>query len=412
MVPGQCRAELPQRLPRIGDHGDPAAVLVRVERSDVDVDEAHLRMLEQRAAGRGEIAVAGADADHQVRLSGQPVRRRPTGGSHTAECLGVVPVQRPTAGVRGADGNAGGVAELAQCVVRVGVDDATAGDDDRPLRPSDRVGGRLDRPGLGGRAPDVPVARGEELLGHLERLRLDILRQRDRDGAGLDRIGEHPHRRQCDGRQLLRAIHPIEEPRHRPEGIRDLHGRVVRQLDLLQYRVGHAGGERVAGQQQRRQPVGGGERRAGDHVGRAGPDRAGAGQGGPAAVHARVSDRLVHHRLLVARLVERHQVRVGGIGLHHGLAQPRHVAVPEDAQQLRDGAFAMLPVDRVLVGQERDQRLPHRHSSRCHRRSSPVPKGSRRSGSSPSQSSRTQECAGSSVMFHTRSGSGPAITLR
>ena len=80
-------------------------------------------------------------------------------------------------------------------------------------------------------------------------------------------------------------------------------------LQLLQHRAADPGGEDVAGQQQHREPVDRGQRRAGEHVGRRRADRRGAGHGRQPVERAGVPDGRVHHRLLVAGQVVR---QVGG----------------------------------------------------------------------------------------------------
>ena len=100
-------------------------------------------------------------------------------------------------------------------------------------------------------------------------------------------------------RQLLRAVDPVPEPRHRLERV-DADVVDPRVLKLLRRRVRDPGGEEVAGQQQDRDAVDGGERSPGHHVGRAGADRGGAGEGRQPVPHPGKADRRVHHRLLVA----------------------------------------------------------------------------------------------------------------
>ena len=73
--PASASPELLERHARIAEQRQPA-LLRRVERGDVDVDEAHARVLERRVRRGREVAPARADADHQVGLARQPVRRR------------------------------------------------------------------------------------------------------------------------------------------------------------------------------------------------------------------------------------------------------------------------------------------------------------------------------------------------
>jgi hypothetical protein len=72
----------------------------------------------------------------------------------------------------------------------------------------------------------------------------------------------------------------------------------------------------------------------------------------------------VHHRLLVAGLVVRQQPGLLDVELLDGLTDPGDVAVPEDAEDPRDGAFADVAVDGPLVGQELDECLADGHLPR------------------------------------------------
>ena len=175
---------------------------------------------------------------------------------------------------------------------------------------------RLDRPRqrsrVGRGARHVPDARREELLGPVERLGLHVLRQRKRHRAGLGRRGEDAHRGQRGRNQLLGTPDPVEVPRHRRERVVHRHVAARRHLELLQHRIGRMRREDVAGQQQHRQPVDRRERRAGDHVRRARPDRRGARQRAEPVPHPRIADGGVHHRLLVPRLVVGQEARGSG----------------------------------------------------------------------------------------------------
>ncbi|GGZ78694.1 hypothetical protein GCM10010389_15290 [Streptomyces echinoruber] len=224
-------------------------------------------------------------------------------------------------------------------------------------------GGEFGRVGLG--PPYRPGPLGEELLRPVVRLGLHVLRQGEGDRAGLDRVGEHPHRLQRRRDQRLRAGDPVEVPGDRAQAVVDGHVARVGHLQLLQHRVGGAGGEAVAGQQQHRQVVDGGQGGTGDQVGGAGPDGGGHRvRGEPVAVPG-VADGRVHHGLLVAALVVRHHVGV----LHQRLADPGDVAVAEDAPGGPDEPLPHAVPLGVLGGQEPHQRLrdrqPHRRGHRC-----------------------------------------------
>src|SRR5690606_40776229 len=79
-VAGQGGVQGADALLRVRDDGD-APELGGVEPGDVDVDELHVRVAEQ-APGRGrEVAVAGADAEDDIGLARERVRR---GGARRA----------------------------------------------------------------------------------------------------------------------------------------------------------------------------------------------------------------------------------------------------------------------------------------------------------------------------------------
>ena len=179
------------------------------------------------------------------------------------------------------------------------------------------------------------------------------MRQRDR--AGLGRIGQHPHRLERGRDQLLGALDPLVVARHRTEAVVDRHGRVVRHLEHLQHGVRRARGERVAGQQQHGQAVDRGQRRAGHHVGRPGTDRRRARERARRLRLTRVAGGDVDHALLVARRVVGQQVAV----LVQRLAQPGDVAVTEDPVAAGDEPLAPAVALGLLDGQEAHQRLGH-----------------------------------------------------
>ena len=138
---------------------------------------------------------------------------------------------------------------------------------------------RVDLSGSGCGAGD-PVPPGQEPGREIVGVGLDVLRQRDHHGTGVNRVGEHPHGGGQRGEQLLGPGNAVEEAADRPERVVDGHVRLQRVLQLLQHRALVPGRVRVTRQQQHRQPVDGGQRRPGDHVQRARADRGGHGQRG------------------------------------------------------------------------------------------------------------------------------------
>ena len=305
-----------------------------------------------------EVGQAGTDGNDQVRLLGNP--RGGGGPLHAMPAQRPLrgAAQRPLAGVGLAHRDAERGGHRVQRVPRRRVVHPAAGNDQRPPRT------RQQRRGLGdalrgGRAPlNPPGALGEEAAGVVPRMRLHVLWQRESHGPGVGGIGEHLHRPRQRGEELLGAGDAVKEAAHRPEAVVDAYVRRGGVLQLLQHRTLMAGGVVVGGQQQHRHAVDGGGGGAGHHVGGAGADGAGAGQGLGTARRAREPGRGMHHRLLVASLV------VGQLApaLLQRLPQAAHVAVPENPEDGRNqpppGAVELA----VLNGQILHHCLRHRQA--------------------------------------------------
>ena len=184
---------------------------------------------------------------------------------------------------------------------------------------------------------------------------LNVLRQRDGYGAGLNRVGQHAHRLGQCSQKLLRPGNAVEEPADRAKAVINTHVSGNRMFELLQDRSLAARGVIVGREQEHGQAVDGCGGRAGDHIGRAGADGGGAGQRCQAQVGLSEADGRVDHRLLVAGLV------VGQIAaaLLEGLSQAADVAVAEDAEHGRDQAARLAVALAVLCLQELDDRLGH-----------------------------------------------------
>ncbi len=222
--------------PGVADQGA-RGQLVRVEAGDVEVQEAYVGVLEERAGGGGEVGVPRAHADHQVGRAGEVVADRGAGVADAAEVGRVVVPQRALAGLGGRDRDAGGLDDCLQRRLGLAVVDAAARDDQRTPGGPDRLDGRgqLDRVGRG--AAYVPDALGEELLRPVVGLRLHVLGEGQRDRAGLGRVGEHAHGVQRGRDQGLGAGDPVEVLRHGAQGVVDRHVRLGRVLQLLEQRV-------------------------------------------------------------------------------------------------------------------------------------------------------------------------------
>ena len=276
-----------------------------------------------------------------------------------------------------------------------------------------------------------PRARSEELDGPVVRLGLHVLRQRDRHGAGLDRIGQDAHRRDEGGRQLLGAADAVEEARERAEGVVDRHVSGIRRLELLEHRRADAAREGAGGQQQHGQAVDRRQCGTGQHVRRARPHRGGADPRLQAVLLSGVGDRGVHHGLLVAG-EDVGQVLTVGLGglvaavlelvLQERLADAGDVAVTEDAEAAGEELLPLAVALAPLVGEETHHGLRHGEPDGRGRlggvgvaRHRAPPRGSRGSTCWSVQVSRTQPWAGSSQMSQARPLTpepGPAMTLR
>ena len=264
----------------------------------------------------------------------------------------IVP-KRALARLRLTDRDPGLLAERAQRVGRLGVDDAAAGDDERPLRAADQFDGPAERRFVGERPADRPHPLAEEAVRHVERLGLHVLRERERDRAGLCLVHEHAHRLQRRADDLLRPPDPVEVPRDRAERL--VHRRVAGpgRLELLQHRVGAPRREHVTGEQQHGQSVHRRERGARDHVRRAGADRRRARERAESVLHPGVGGGRVHHALLAASLVIGEQVGL----LVQRLADAGDVPMAEDAEAAREEAVLDAVSLDMLSGEEADERL-------------------------------------------------------
>ncbi len=350
----QAGAGIGQQLHAIELHG--------IAGVDIEVEKLHLGVLEQPLGRGGEIAVAGTDANDQVGLPGQQVGRQAAGFTDAAHVQWMAGQQRALAGLSLGHRDREALGKGLQGLVGRGVlDPATADQQRLALAPQQRHGVRQHR--FGGWPPvDAMHPSGEEAQRVIVGLGLHILGQRQGHRAGLGRVGQHPHRLQRRAHQLLRAVDPVPVFAHRLEGIVGADAQVMELLDLLQHRVRLAAGEHVAGQQQQGNAVGRGGGRGGQHIGRAGAHRSGAGIDLAPQVLLGKPDGGMGHALLVAALVHPQLARV----LLQRLADAQHIAVAEDRKDPGNEP-ALLPVHLdVLVIEEFHQGLGHGQSNRAH----------------------------------------------
>ncbi len=351
---------------RLGQRLEPGArvahqrlrvMLAGIERLHVEADDPPRRIAEQRPGSGGEVLQPRADREHQVGLRGERVggaRPRHADRPHVEQ---VIVTQRALAGLRLGHRNGVALREGRKRRGRVRIVHAAARDDQRPLRRRDQPRGFGELARIRPHAPRRPDALGEEALRIVVRLGLRVLAQRQRHRSARRRIGQHVHGARQRRDDLLRPRDAVEIARHRAEAVvgRD---RAVREiLDLLQHRIGAAVGEHVAGQQQHRQAVDMRDRRRRHHVGRARPDRRGAGHHAPPAARLGERDRRMRHRLLVVRPVGRQRVA----RRPQRLAERRHVAVAEDRPHAGEQRLAVFAALDAEVAHERLRHGEFRH---------------------------------------------------
>jgi hypothetical protein len=276
-LPGGC-GQASQRFPRIGKDRK-GAELIGVAPLHVDADELHLGVLKQRVRAGGKIGQTRSNADDEIGLtgdfSGTGRARDPKAAKQERR---LVP-QRPLSRACFADGNPKRFDERLQLLARVGILDAPAGNEQRPLRLGQKGDRLLNSLGVRLASLDLPETLAEKLGGIIVGVRLYVLRKRNRHGACLRRVGQHAHGLGKRGQKLLGAADPVEEPTDRTETVVDARIRRDRVFQLLQHDPLVPGCVIIAGQQQHRQAIDGGGGRAGDHVGCPRPDGRRACQG-------------------------------------------------------------------------------------------------------------------------------------
>jgi hypothetical protein len=195
---------------------------------------------------------------------------------------------------------------------------------------------------------------------------LHVLRQRQAHRAAGRGIGHDLDGARQGGQDLLSARNAVKVAGHRAEGVAGAHIALLEALDLLEHRVGGAGGEDVTGQEQDWQAVDMRHRRGRDHVGCA---RANAGADRHHAL-AQVGFAVGHGGQCHALLV------VGTVGGQcsalspQGFAQSGHIAVAEDGEDTTAiGLDAAIRHFHPQRGHVLDQRLRHGESLCCHDKS-------------------------------------------
>jgi hypothetical protein len=245
----------------------------------------------------------------------------------------------------------------------IAVEHPTSSDDHRLLRRAQQLCRDVELRGVGRRGANADERRRKERLRIVVSLRLHVLRQRERHGAALCRIGQDGDGARQRSQQLRRRDDAIEVPRYRLHAVVGRDAAVVKVLELLQHGIRRARDEDVAREEQHGKPVDV-RRRGGRHeVGRAGPDRRRARHHPPPEVGFRERDRRMPHRLLVVGPISRQFLAVA----IERLAQPRDVAVAEDRPDAGEQRHLAAVANRSLRRQIAHERLRHRQSKRCHR---------------------------------------------
>jgi len=219
--------------------------LVAVQLRDVDVDKPDVGILKRRFGGGREIRVPRPDADDHVGARRDPVGRKRARRADAAERTRVIVGQRSFACLGLRHRHPGAPDQIPQGVGRLRVDGPSARDKERAPGGADDARCALECRFVGQRTGKAPGPLLEELGRIVERFRLHVLGQRQRDRAGVDLTGQHSHRRQRRGDQLFRTLDPVEVPRHGYERVVDADVAARGRLQLLQHGVGPAGGKDV-----------------------------------------------------------------------------------------------------------------------------------------------------------------------
>jgi len=241
----QRGGKLFQGDPRIGNNGD-CSHLVGIELRGVDIHEGHIGILKRRHRGRGEVGVACADSDDEIRRVREPVGGQRACCSDGAHRLRVVPGERALPCLRLAHRNAGLRDELGECGRGFTHQHPASGNDERTTCLADGRDRALQREFVGLPPANQPHALMEELFRVVVGLCLNILRQGQRNGAAVRGRREDAHRlRQC-GDELLRTVDAVPVAAHGLETIVDAGVLRAEGLQLLKHRSDLARREDVA----------------------------------------------------------------------------------------------------------------------------------------------------------------------
>ena len=337
--------------------------LLCVELGGVDRQHLDVRVAEQHPLGAGDKVVeTGADADHEVAVLAQLVGCQAAGDADAADRELKRIRQRGVAGLGLGYRDVERLAELHHGLAGLGVTHAAAGDEHRLLGSLDQLDRLIDLIVVRNAARNVVDTLLEEVVRIFKALALYVLRHGDDRGAAVCGVGQHAHRVDQRAHQLLRTRNAVPVLGNRLEAVGSGHGQVVRNLELLEYRVRLAGCKGVGREQQERDVIDGSGQGGGHHVRRAYADRGRAGDDLAAVVLLCIGNRSVRHALLVAALVYAEMARV----FLQRLAEADDHAVAEDGEDTVYERLNFAIHFDVLLVQELDDRLADCHFGFAH----------------------------------------------
>ena len=318
--------------------------LVSLELRRVDVDELCVGAVQPLGSG-GEVGVTGANADDNVSLMCQLVGSDAAGGAQTAEVQLVIPDNSGLARLGLAECDAEVFSELLEYLVCLSVANAAAADQERLLCVLDDLNS-LVQSILGNRtAVDTPYALLEEVNRVIVCFRLNVLRQRNCNSAGVSGVGQNAHSRDHVGHDLLRTVDAAPVLGNSLESIMSGDRQVLRLLHLLENRVRLTGSVDVARQDQDRNVVSGSGCSSGNHVAGAGAYGRGAGEDGLAAHLLSVADSGQSHALLVLALVNDHVLEL----LLNAVSEANYVAVAREHEDALNELVLLLVAIHINV---------------------------------------------------------------
>ncbi|MNF52524.1 hypothetical protein D3C84_338700 [compost metagenome] len=99
--------------------------------ADIEVEKLHLRVLKQGLRRGGEVAVTGANANDQISVPGQQVRRQATGFADPADIQRMAGHHRALAGLGFGERNVEALGKCLQCDVGTGITNPATANDQR-----------------------------------------------------------------------------------------------------------------------------------------------------------------------------------------------------------------------------------------------------------------------------------------